>query len=233
MKKLATVFMLMLAINFLAVAGGVGWLWNSKHLDRTKVTAIKEILFPPPTTEPATQPSVATDATTQPTLRLEELLAKESGHSATDQMEFIQRTFDTEMAQMDRRQRELEDLKRQTDLAQDQLTRDRTAMETDRQALDAAKQQEASLASDKGFQDSLLLYNTMNSKQVKNIFLGLDDATIMNYLRAMQPRTAAKVIKEFKTTDETDRIQRILERMRQSTPTTAPALPGPAVASNP
>ena len=232
MKKLASVLVLTLALNFLAVAGGAGWLWKSSHLDRTKIDAIKLILFPAPATQPSTQPDV-TDATTQPTLRLEQLLAKESGHSATEQVEFIQHTFDTQMAQMDRRERELTDLKQQTDLAQDQLTRDRAALQADRQALDAAKQQEAALASDKGFQDSLLLYNSMASKQVKSIFMGLDDPTVMNYLRAMQPRTAAKVIKEFKTPDETARIQQILEKMRQSTPTTAPATPGPTASATP
>ena len=223
MKKLLTVLMLTLALNFLAVAGGVGWLWNSKHLDHDKVDAIKQILFPPPATAPATQPdTTVADATTQPTLRLEELLAKESGHSAGEQVEFIQRTFDTQMAELDRRERELADLKRQTDLAQSQITRDRAALQAQQQALDAAKQQQAALASDKGFQDSLLLYNTMAPKQVKSIFMGLDDQTVMNYLRAMQPRTAGKIIKEFKTQDETDRIQRFLERMRQAA-TTAPA----------
>jgi flagellar motility protein MotE (MotC chaperone) len=233
MKKLATVFMMVLALNFLGVAGGVGWLWSAKHLDRDKVKSIREILFPPPATAPATQPAVLADSTTQPTLRLEALLAKESGHSATEQVEFIQRTFDAQMAQLDRRERELEDLKQQTDLAQEQLTRDRAAMETERQALDTAKQQQAALASDKGFQDSLSLYNTMAPKQVKSIFMGLDDPTIMNYLRAMQPRTAAKIIKEFKTQDETDRIQRILERLRQSSPTTAPTPSGATAAAAP
>jgi hypothetical protein len=233
MKKLATAIMLTLALNFLAIAGGAGWLWKSNHLDRTKVIAIKQILFPAPATQPVIQPTDEPDATTQPTLRLEELLAKESGHSATEQVEFIQHTFDTQMAQLDRRERELADLKMQTDLAQEQLIRDRAAMEIDRQALDAAKQQQSALASDKGFQDSLMLYNTMASKQVKNIFMALDDPTVMNYLRAMQPRTAAKVIKEFKTPDETTRIQQILERMRQSTPTTAPVAPGPTAIATP
>jgi hypothetical protein len=232
MKKLATVLMLVLALNFLAVAGGAGWLWKTSQLDRTKIAAIKQILFPP-ATQAAIQPTEVPDATTQPTLHLEQLLAKESGHSATEQVEFIQHTFDTQMAQMDRRERELADLKQQTDLAQQQLTRDRAAMDTQRQALEAAKQQQAALASDKGFQDSLLLYNTMASKQVKSIFMGLDDPTVMNYLRAMQPRTAAKVIKEFKTPDETTRIQQILERMRQSAPATAPAPPGPTAAASP
>ena len=44
-------------MHFLALAGGVGWLFQSGHLDRTRVTAIKELLFPPPAANaPATQP---------------------------------------------------------------------------------------------------------------------------------------------------------------------------------
>jgi flagellar motility protein MotE (MotC chaperone) len=232
MKKLAAVLILTLAVNFLAVAGGVGWLFSSKHLDRDKVSAIKVILFPPPATEPATQPTETADATTQPSLRLEELLAKESGHSATEQVEFIQHTFDAQMVQLDRRQRELGDLKQQTDLAQEQLTRDRTQLDADRQALETQKQQQNALASDQGFQDSLKLYNEMPAKQVKSIFAGLDDSTVTNYLRAMEPRNAAKIIKEFKTQEETERIQHILERMRQSPPVTAP-VPGPTAAASP
>jgi hypothetical protein len=44
--------------------------------------------------------------------------------------------------------------------------------------------------------------------------MGLDDKTIKNYLEAMQPRTAAKIIKEFKSPDETARIEKIMEQMR-------------------
>jgi flagellar motility protein MotE (MotC chaperone) len=226
MKNLASVLVLMLAINFLVVAGLTGWLFGTHHLDRQRVSAIKDILFPPPATQPAVEVATTQEATTQPSVRLEELLAKESGHSASEQVEFIQHTFDAQMVQLDRRQRELEDLKRQTDLAQDQLTRDRAALDAERQTLESQKQQQASLASDKGFQDSLLLYEQMPAKQVKSIFMTLDDATVTNYLRAMEPRTAAKIIKEFKTLDDTARIQRVLERMRQAT--SAPATPAPA-----
>ena len=46
MKKMLNIVVLTLAMNFLLVAGGVGWLYQSKHLDRERVTAIKQILFP-------------------------------------------------------------------------------------------------------------------------------------------------------------------------------------------
>jgi hypothetical protein len=54
----------------------------------------------------------------------------------------------------------------------------------------------------------------MPARQVKTVFMGLDDQTVMNYLQAMPSRTAGKIIREFKSPEETSRIQRILERMR-------------------
>jgi flagellar biosynthesis/type III secretory pathway ATPase len=44
-KKLITVVVLTLAINFLAAAGGIGYLFQSGKLDREKAQAIKDIVF--------------------------------------------------------------------------------------------------------------------------------------------------------------------------------------------
>ncbi len=228
-KNLFTAVVVLLAINFLAIGGGVGWLWNGHHLDREKITAIKEILFAP-ATQPAAAPGVATTAppnglASDPMQRLEALLARQSGHTPAEQMDYIRQSFDQQMAELDRREREIDDLKRQTDLAQDKITRDRAALTADQLALAASQQQSAEQASDKGFQDSLQLYTTMPAKQAKNVFSGLDDATVTSYLRAMEPGKAAKIIKEFKSPEETARIQKIMERIRLSPPTTAPASP--------
>src|SRR5688500_15572236 len=217
MKKLFNIVVLTLALNFLVVAGAVGWLHQTKRLDRTKVQAIKDILFPKPALPiAATQP--AAKPTTQLTLQLDELLARTAGRSATEQVRFIQQTFDAQMVQLERRERELGDLQRQVDLAKEQLTRDRADIDAPRAALAARQDEPTRLASDKGIQDSLNLYNTMPSKQVKQVFMTLDDATVMNYLQAMQPRAAARIIKEFKTPEEVARIQSIMEKMRQATP---------------
>ena len=223
MKKLFTVIMLTLAVNFLAVAGGVGYLVQQKKLNQESIAKIKEVLFPPPVVDvPTTQP-VAVDPTTQPTLRLEELLAKRSGQSATEQVQFIQQTFDSQMAVMDRRQRELADQQATIAKAKDQLARDRQDLERQKGDLSDKQAQATKLADDKGFQDSLALYNAMPGKQVKTIFLTLDDATIQQYLQAMGPRSAGRVVKEFKTPEETARIQKVLERMRQADQASAAA----------
>lgn len=223
MKKLLNVIVLVLALNFLAVAGAVGWLKSSGKLDREKVYAIKDILFPKdesPTTQPSTtQPSGQEAGAAQPMARLEELLAQQSGmKNAGEQVEFIQRTFDAQMAQLDRRQREVNDLSRQVELAKQQIARDRAEVETQRKTLDAREQQSTKLATDKGFQDSLALYKSMSGKQVKTIFMTLDQDLVASYLQAMEPRAATKIIKEFKSPEETSFIQRVMERVRQATP---------------
>jgi flagellar motility protein MotE (MotC chaperone) len=214
-----------LALNFLALAGGVGWLFKSGKIDKGKAHAIKDIVFPPPVPEaPATQPSGPT-AATQPFLKLDELLAKHSGRRAGEQADVIQTTIDAQAAQLDRRKRELDDLQSQVASEQEQLARKNEAVEAERRRLAEEQKLIQDSAGDKGFDDSLKLYSSLQGKQVKQIFMGLPDDIVVRYLQAMQPRVATKVIKEFKTVDEMQKINRLLERMRQGQipqPTTRP-----------
>src|SRR3954471_21301803 len=136
-------------MNFLAVAGVATWIVKTQHVDREKMTAIKEIVFP--TTAPATQP--VAEATTQPSIRLDELVARQAGKSAAEQVEIIQHNFDAQMAQLDRREREVKDLERQVELAKQQMGRDRASLESERVALKTRQDQASKLATDKGFQD--------------------------------------------------------------------------------
>jgi hypothetical protein len=223
MKRFFNVTVLALAVNFLVLAGGVAYLRLTDHLDREKVFAIKDILFPPPPAPaPSTQPA---DPTTQPILKLEELLAQQSGHTASEQVEFIQHTFDAQMAQLDRRQRELADLQRQVELAKQQIGRDRTALDEQRKEVATREQEASKLATDKGFQDCLALYRSMPGKQVKTIFMSLDEKMVGQYLSAMEPRAAARIVKEFKSPEETQFIQKVLERIRQQQPAAQPTQP--------
>jgi flagellar motility protein MotE (MotC chaperone) len=219
MKKLFDVFVLLLAVNFLAVAGFAVWLVKSHRVDRTKAMAIKEMVFP--STAPATQP--VADATTQPTAALDELVARQSGRTAAEQVEFIQRTFDAQRAQLDRREREVKDLERQVELAKQKMARDRVAFDTEKLALKKREDEATKLANDKGFQDALDRYVSMPPKQVKQIFMTLEEKTAVSFLQAMEPSRAAKILKDFKTPDEVDRAQKFLERMRQAADNAKPA----------
>jgi hypothetical protein len=215
-KKLFSLLTLVLAINFLALAGAVGWIVKTKSVDREKMLAIKEIIFPKATTQPTTEPSVAEAATTQPAIRLDELVARQAGRTAAEQVEAIQHSFDAQIAELDRRQREVQDLERQVDLAKQQMGRDRAALNAEKSALKNREDQSTKLASDQGFQDALSRYIAMPPKQVKQIFVTLDDQTVVNFFQAMEPKIAAKIIKEYKTDAEIAQVQRILEKMRQA-----------------
>jgi DNA-binding GntR family transcriptional regulator len=56
----------------------------------------------------------------------------------------------------------------------------------------------------------------MPAKQVKSVFMTMTDETMIQYLRVMEPRTATKIMKEFKTPAETERIGKVMEKMRQA-----------------
>src|SRR5437667_52459 len=128
MKKLFNVLVLTLAVNFLVLLIGAAWLHREGRLDRPQILAIKEILFPPPPVEaPATQP--VTDALAQPTMKLEELLAKTAGRPAAEQLDYIRKSFDSQMAQLDRAQRELVDLNRQVEQARGKLNEERKMLD--------------------------------------------------------------------------------------------------------
>ena len=108
MKKLLSVFAWTLALNFLALIGGLAILYRAGNLNREKVQQIKELVFAPATQPTEEAVAAVRDPATQPTLKLEEMLAKVSGRSASEQVEFMQRTFDAQMAVLDRRFQELQ-----------------------------------------------------------------------------------------------------------------------------
>jgi hypothetical protein len=221
-KKLFNVLVLTLAINFLAVCGIVAWLYKTGRLSPQNVEAIKLVLFPAPAAgAPATRPS--DPATTQPSVRLEELLAKTAGKPAAEQLEYIRTSFDSRMAELDHAQRRLQALQQQVDSAQARVTRDREELQKDRAAVEAKQKESEKLATDKGFQDSLALYESLPGKQVKTIFMALEDETVIRYLQAMEPRAAGKITKEFKAPEEVERLKRLLEKMRQAPAETAGA----------
>lgn len=215
MKKLLNILAITLALNFIAAAGGIAYLFQSGALNREKITAIKAMLGPATTQAVVEEKKDQPDSTTQPTIKkLDELLAQVSGRPAGEQVEFLQRKFDGQMAQLDRRQQEVLAL-------MDQVARDRDAQDKRQKALDLLekklKDRDKALTrdvQDKGFADSMALYESMSAKQVKESLAAMDDATATRYLRAMEPARAAKILKEFKTPAESERVQKMMQLIR-------------------
>ena len=64
------------------------------------------------------------------------------------------------------------------------------------------------------FTQSLTLYNELKTKQVKDIFLTMPLDVVADFLTAMEPERASKIIGEFKSPDEQKFITGVLERIR-------------------
>jgi flagellar motility protein MotE (MotC chaperone) len=221
-KNLVTAVLVLLAINFLLAAGGAGYLFKTGHLDKDRVKAIREVMFPPET-QPTTAPSAVAAKAPElsPQTRLDQLLARRSGaRSAAEQADYLQRTFDAQMNLLDQRQRQLEDLQRLVNEAQTKFQIDKAKLTADQQKLADDQAQATKIAGDKGFQDSLSLYNSMPPKQVKSVFVAMSDDQVVSYLRAMEPKAAAKILKEYKSPEELQRVQKLMDRMQQAGPTT-------------
>jgi len=238
-KKLFNAIVLVLAINFLAVAGTVGWLFQSGKIDREKLAAIRELVMatdaPPEVvaTQPATQPAPQNSL-----VKLDELLSRYAGRGTGEQVELIQQAVDAQAVALDRRSRELDDLMQQVLREKEELARRNSTLEEDRRQLAAKERQQLADASDKGFQDSLKLYMAMPGKQAKTALMAMPDETVVRYLQAMPPRSASKIIREFKAPAEQVRITALLDLMRQGgpAPATQPTLDvddGPADAQPP
>jgi hypothetical protein len=216
MKKLLSVLMLTLALNFIALIGIAGYLFKTGALNKVKIAGIKAVMYPATTQAVIVDTNTAPDPSTQPTLRLEKLLASVAGRPAGEQVEFMQRTFDAQAAMLDRRQRDLSDLLARIQSEQAKLESDRAAVLAQQKKTDDRDKALNQQVEDKGFEETLDLYNSMPTKQVKDVFLTLDDATVTKYLQAMDASRAAKVLKEFKTPPETERVQKWMEQIRRS-----------------
>ncbi|MFT3786070.1 MAG: hypothetical protein QM770_07880 [Tepidisphaeraceae bacterium] len=216
-KKLAVVVVILIAINILLIAAGtvgaVAWGYSKGLLTKDKLAEYKKIAFPEPPA-PATQPS--NDPTTQPLMKFDEILSMTAGKTAAEQLEFMRQSFDQQQALLSRQRQELLDLRRQVELARAQVIKDRADLEAKAKAVAAREKALVDQATDKGFADSLKMYNALPTKQVKDLFAKLDDATVVRYLQAMDARRASRILGEFKSPEELTRAQALLERMRKN-----------------
>jgi flagellar motility protein MotE (MotC chaperone) len=216
---MTNVVLWVLALNFLAAAGGVGYLVAAKKLDREKVLAIRQVIAgpkPEPAMQPATQPTAQILPDETPITRLEAVLAQAAGRPAVEQSQIVQTAFDTQSAMLERRQREIEDQQRQLPKARDEFDAARKNFLQEQTQLTASKEEQARLAEDKGFQDTLALYQSMPPKKTKTLLMLMSDEVVVRYLQSMEPRQAGSILKEFKTPEEVTRAQAILEKMSRA-----------------
>jgi capsule polysaccharide export protein KpsE/RkpR len=101
--------------------------------------------------------------------------------------------------------RELENVRAELD-AREKSLRDRTG------AFDAARAAEEAAARDQGFLDAVAGYNAMESKDVAGLLFGLDDPTVVRYLKAFKPAFRAEMLTEIKKIDDKSQPPSVVNR---------------------
>jgi flagellar motility protein MotE (MotC chaperone) len=147
---------------------------------------------------------------------LEQLLAEQPATPHVAVTAQVDEAVAAQAQELERRGREMIDLRRQLTLAQRQVLADRQAVEAGEAALAQKVDRQAELAADEGFQSTLAFYESMPAKQAKDLFLNMDEPAVATYLAAMKSRSAGKIVKEFKQPDERDFLQRVMAEMRSA-----------------
>jgi flagellar motility protein MotE (MotC chaperone) len=102
-------------------------------------------------------------------------------------------------------------------------------IQNERKEFEARAQAMAARMKDENFTKSLTLYNELKTKQVKEIFVTMPADVVGDFLKAMEPERASKIIGEFKTPDEQKFITGVLEKIRTAgTPSAMGDSTGPA-----
>ena len=127
--------------------------------------------------------------------------------------------------QIEQQMRELRDFQVQLDQAKSALDVRIAKFEQDRKRWLQQEENERALLASEGFKKSLELYESLSADQAKDLFMTMEDGEVVRFLRAMDPRKAAKIAKAFEAEHEKVKLRRILDTMQDLA---APAEPSQA-----
>lgn len=223
--------MLLALLNLLILGGLLGFVAATGRLDKAKWQTITDLLRHPGS--PAglrekvadlMQPATTTAPDTQPAA----LLAKSgSGYdgegvggaassvaSAADRIQFAQQAMEQERLRLERDAQDLLQRQRLLDAQRADVQSKLAKIDDERKQFQTLVQTTTDKTKADNFARSLSLYNELKPKQIKELFLGLQEDVIRDYLVAMDPDLATKVIAEFKSPEERALIGKVLEKIR-------------------
>lgn len=231
MKKLTSLFVLICVLNLFALIGLAGYLVGTGRLDKPKAAAIADMLrhkgtpekfretlydilepTPATTSAPASQPAIASDVSLpDPSFSTSAEKRIDAGHQAMEQERI---RLENQAQELRHRQELLVQMQADVQVKLQKIDEDKKAFE-------AQVAQASAAGKDDSFQKTLALYDELKSKQVKDIFIGMTPDLVANYLQAMEPSRAGKIIGEFKSPSESAFIATVLDRIRASGTTSA------------
>jgi len=220
-KTLWYVISIILLVHAIAFAGAVVWLKATDRLSRDRVYEAVAVF----------RPTLAKDREARE-LKEREALAAEA---VTDQREQDQAalvspaTLDDRVARVDQNQEllqrkndllqaEIRAMTRNLELAREELSRRKLALEEEKTSFEALRERQSALMRDEGFQSAVKTVESLRPRQVKAMFQQMlaegRERDVVDLLGGMDLRKRAAVLGEFKAGEEAGQAADLLQRLR-------------------
>ena len=218
MKRLITALNFVALVNLLAMIGFVGWLWQSGRVSEGRIHAVRQIFSPTVADSEEVEAERLAAAREQMYADREREMAENPLPPAATGIAMA----DHETVQASQAARRMEDkahqLLNQLERRENEL-RDQEARFDDRRlAWERATKEDRQRKKDEQFQKTVRLYESIPPKQARNLLLVLvqdgNPQQAVAYIDAMNPRIAAKIIRELKSDAESRLATDLLERLR-------------------
>lgn len=220
MRTLKFALITLLLLHLLAAGAGVGWLILSGRVSTERIAEIKETFQRPVAEEKARQEEQKEKAKQlqAEAERAERLSQLGEASTTADRLAEANQRNEILLRQLERTRSEIQALQQNLHLARQRLERQNEQVHAANERLEQRLAEIEQRFNDEGFKKAVTLYESLPAEQVKAMFTSLmeDGRTeqVVAYLEAMQPRIAAKVLKEFERGADVQRAVNLTERLR-------------------
>jgi hypothetical protein len=205
-------------VNLLALLMVGAWLWHSKRLDRERIHAVRELLS---TTIPAEQEAAEKarqQAAAEQAAQAEAELAANPRLGSAERIQEVVREHQQTSVVSQRLEDENRLLSMQLKSQQEELQQREAQLAAQQQQWERSIESDKSRKNDAQFAKAVKLLESIPAKQGKQklqelVAAGSTEQAVA-YLNAMNPRAAAKILREFKTDAENKLATELLERFR-------------------
>ncbi len=221
-RTLWQVISILAILHLLMLGVGVAWLSGSGRLNGDRVDQVVALFDQ---TIEADDAEDAAEAVRQKKLAAAEAEAQRRRPDAEARREADRWAIEQHSLRLERLRDEIKQLDDTRRRAEANLERQRQQLAEERRLLDERVEKITSKTDDEGFKQAVGLYESLPAKQVKQQFMkmlenqvvvGQADSLdqVVGYLKAMEPRKAASVLKEFKADQEIVWAVKLMERLR-------------------
>ena len=225
MKKIGSLLTMILVMNLVAALGLAGYLLATGRLDKEKATAMLDMVKHKGTPEklreklydimeptPATSTAPSTQSLAAKTVENE--LTSVLAASASDRLEMSRQAIEQERLKLEAEAQDLRNRQKTLEDKQSELKELLKKVEDAKGAYQKKVEADAAKGKDESFKKTLALYDELKPKQLKEIFLGMPEETVAEFLAAMDESRSGKIIAEFKSPTEKTFILKVLETIR-------------------